>query len=109
MTLFVRDITENSIKVSTTNDDKGFASIIRRAELGREKQDQRVSRFTKFQKVDCLITKLGDRTVSLSIKGAELAAHTEAIKKYGSEDSGGTLADVFGSVFKKKKTPKSKK
>ncbi len=103
VTLFVRDITENSIKVSTTNDDKGFLSIIKRSELGREKQDQRVGRFTKFQKVDCLITKLGDRNVSLSIKQAELVAHAEAVKKYGSGDSGGTLADVFGSVFKKKK------
>ena len=59
--------------------------------------------------MDCLITKLGDRTVSLSIKQAELVVHAEAIKKYGSEDSGGTLADVFGSVFKKKKKPKTKK
>jgi len=109
VTLFVKDITENSIKVSTTNDDKGFVSTIRRSELGREKQDQRVSRFTKFQKIDCLITKLGDGTVSLSIKGAEIAVHAEAIKKYGSESSGGTLAEVFGSVFKKKKKPKTKK
>ena len=84
-------------------------SIIKRSELGREKQDQRVGRFTKFQKVDCLITKLGDRNVSLSIKQAELVAHAEAVKKYGSGDSGGTLADVFGSVFKKKKKPKTDK
>ena len=36
-----------------TPDDKGFVSTIKRSELGREKQDQRASRFTKFQKIDC--------------------------------------------------------
>ena len=48
------------------------------------------------------------RKVSLSIKALEEKQTKEAVKKYGSKDSGGILSDIFD--FSKVKTkPKNKK
>ena len=57
-----------------------------------------------------MITELDKekRKVSLSIKALEEKQTKEAVKKYGSKDSGGILSDIFD--FSKVKTkPKSKK
>ena len=48
------------------------------------------------------------RKVSLSIKALEEQESKEAVKKYGSTDSGAKLADILGPILKKKK-PKAKK
>ena len=61
-------------------------------------------------KLDALISELDKekRKVSLSIKALEEKQTKEAVKKYGSKDSGGILSDIFD--FSKVKTkPKSKK
>ena len=48
------------------------------------------------------------KEVSLSIKALEEQESKEAVKKYGSTDSGAKLADILGPILNKKK-PKSKK
>ena len=64
------------------------------------------------QKVDCLITEIqkDKRKVSLSIKALEEREAKEAVKKYGSTDSGGVLGDILGKALnlKKKKSTKKK-
>ena len=47
------------------------------------------------------------RKVALSIKAIEEQQAKEAVKKYGSKDSGGVLGEILGPLLKKK--PKSKK
>ena len=52
-----------------------------------------------------MITKLEKekREVSLSIKALEEIESKEALKKYGSEDSGMKLKDILGPLINKKK------
>ena len=47
------------------------------------------------------------KKVVLSIKALEEKQTKEAVKKYGSKDSGGVLGDIFN--FNKFKKPKTKK
>ncbi len=50
------------------------------------------------------------RKVSLSIKALEEQQTKEAVKKYGSKDSGGVLGDILGKVLSSgKKKSKNKK
>jgi len=49
------------------------------------------------------------RKVSLSIKALEEKEAKEAVKKYGSTDSGGVLGDILGKALKKKNKKTTKK
>ncbi len=84
--------------------------LVKKNHLAKEIENQRPSRFVKGDKLDALISELDKekRKVSLSIKALEERQTKEAVKKYGSKDSGGILSDIFD--FSKIKTkPKSKK
>ena len=61
--------------------------------------------------MDAIITELDKekRKVSLSIKALEEKQTKEAVKKYGSKDSGGVLGDIFNFTNLKTKKPKNKK
>ena len=52
-----------------------------------------------------MITDLNNekRKAVLSIKALEEKEQKEALKKYGSQDSGASLGDVLGKVLKKTK------
>ena len=52
-----------------------------------------------------MITELDleKRKVSLSIKALEEKMTKEAVKKYGSEDSGASLGEILGPILKGKK------
>ena len=88
---------------------KNFSILIKKNQLAKEVENQRTSRFVKGDKLDAIITELDKekRKVSLSIKALEERQTKEAVKKYGSKDSGGILSDIFD--FSKVKTKKSKK
>ena len=90
--------------------DGGVRSFIRRADLARDRNDQRPERFGKGDKVDALVTSLdkSSRKVSLSIKAREISEEKEAVEQYGSSDSGASLGDILGAALKKK-TPGKKK
>ena len=111
VTVFVKDTTENSINVSTLkNDEDSFVTTIKRNQIAVEKEDARPSRFSRGDKIDAMITEIDfeKRKIALSIKALEEQMNKEAVKKYGSQDSGASLGDILGKVLKKKK-PKSKK
>jgi len=87
----------------------GVRSFIRRADLARDRNDQRPERFGKGEKVDALVTSVdkASRKISLSIKAREVAEEKEAVEQYGSSDSGASLGDILGAALKKK-GPKKK-
>jgi small subunit ribosomal protein S1 len=87
----------------------GVRSFIRRADLARDRADQRPERFGKGEKVDALVTSMdkASRKISLSIKAREVAEEKEAVEQYGSSDSGASLGDILGAALKKK-GPKKK-
>ena len=73
-------------------------------QLAKELENQRPSRFVKGDKLDAIIAELDKekRKVSLSIKALEEKQTKEAVKKYGSKDSGGVLGEILGPLLKKK-------
>jgi len=103
LTVIVKETSKNEIKV-TVGKEKLVVSI-KKNQLAEKVEDARPSRFARGDKIDVMITEinLSKRKVSLSIKALEEQQTKEAVKKYGSEDSGASLGDILGKVLKKKK------
>ena len=82
---------------------KGVYASIGKANLSRDKLDQRVDRFTIGDKVDAKIVAfdLATKRLVLSIKDFEEEEYKKVIDKYGSDDSGASLADVLGVALDK--------
>ena len=78
--------------------------MIKKNQLAKEPENQRPSRFAKGDKCDCMIVELDKdkKKVTLSIKALEEKQSKEAVKKYGSADSGALLGDILGPLLKKK-------
>jgi len=90
---------------------KNLSILIKKNQLAKEVENQRPSRFVKGDKLDVIITELDKekRKVALSIKALEEKQTKEAVKKYGSKDSGGVLGEILGPLLVKKNTKKKKK
>jgi small subunit ribosomal protein S1 len=97
----VTEVNDGGIEVEL---EGGVRSFIRRADLARDRNDQRPDRFGKGDKVDAMITSVdkASRKVSLSIKAREVAEEKEAVAQFGSSDSGASLGDILGAALKKK-------
>ena len=82
--------------------------LIKKNQLAKETGDARLSRFNKGDKIDAMITELdlNKRKVSISIKALEEKQFKEAVKKYGSESSGASLAEILGPALKSDKKKK---
>jgi small subunit ribosomal protein S1 len=101
VTCEVTEVKEAGIDVKITGTD--LTAFIRRADLARDRADQRPERFAVGQKVDARVTQFDRRThkVQVSIKALEVAEEKEAIAQYGSSDSGATLGDILGTALKR--------
>jgi small subunit ribosomal protein S1 len=82
--------------------ESGVESFIRRADLSRDRDEQRPERFTVGQKVDARVIAWDKKTrkVQVSIKALEIAEEKEAVAQYGSTDSGASLGDILGAALK---------
>jgi len=80
---------------------EGVTAFIRRSDLSRDRAEQRPERFAVGEKVDAKVTSYdrNSRRISLSIKAREMDEEKEAVKQYGSSDSGATLGDILGSAL----------
>jgi len=103
LTVVVEETLNNGIKVGVGKEK--LPVLIKKNQLAEKVEDARPSRFAKGDKIDVMITELNisKRKVALSIKALEERQTKEAVKKYGSEDSGASLGDILGKVLKKKK------
>ncbi len=97
----ITEVNDGGIEVEL---EGGVRSFIRRADLARDRGDQRPERFGKGEKVDAMVTAIdkNSRKVSLSIKAREVAEEKEAVEQYGSSDSGASLGDILGAALKRK-------
>jgi small subunit ribosomal protein S1 len=106
ITAIVLETLDNGIKVKP--DGCPMKILIKKNQIAINKEDQRTNRFNKGDKVDCMLLNLDliKRRVSLSIKMLEEEQTKEAIKKYGSVDSGKSLpfAELPKTLKKKNKT-----
>ncbi len=96
----VTEVNDGGIEVKIA--DSEMTAFIRRADLSRDRNDQRPERFAKGDKVDARVTAYDKKTqkVSLSIKALEIAEEKEAVAAYGSSDSGASLGDILGAALK---------
>jgi len=106
ITVIVLETLDNRINVAL--DDCPMRILIKKNQIAIDKEDQRTNRFNKGDKVDCMLQDLDlkKRKVSLSIKILEEEQAKEAIKRYGSVDSGRSLpfAELPKTLKKKNKT-----
>ena len=107
ITVIVNSSNNNGIFVSVGN-NKENSILIKKNQLAKEVENARPSRFAKGDKVDTMIVELDKekRKIALSIKALEEKQSKEAVKKYGSTDSGALLGDILGPLLKKKKKAK---
>lgn len=101
VTCVVTAVQANGIEVKVDDVLSGF---IRRAELARDKGDQRPDRFSVGEKVDAKITAIdkAGRKLSLTIKGREVEEEKQVMQEYGTADSGASLGDILGAAIRRR-------
>ena len=113
VTSVIKSITEKGLHVEISEGVNGF---VKKSELAKERGDQRVDRFAVDEKIDGRIMSIDSNTreVNLSIKALQVAEEKQAMKDYGSVDSGASLGDILGAALEEKannteEKPKAKK
>jgi small subunit ribosomal protein S1 len=97
----VTKVEQNGIEVKVDDVLTGF---IRRAELARDRGDQRPDKFNVGDKVEAKVTAVdrAARRLALTIKGKEVEEEREAMKEYGTTDSGASLGDILGAAIRRR-------
>ena len=81
--------------------DDGTTGFIKRADLGRDRDEQRPERFQVGQKFDAMVIGFDrSKKPTFSIKAMQLAEEKQAVAQYGSSDSGASLGDILGAALK---------
>ena len=98
VTCTVAAILDRGIEVEVGDGLRGF---IRRADLSRDRSEQKPERFAVGDKLDAQITSIekNTRRLALSIKAREIKEEKEAVQQYGSSDSGASLGDILGPAM----------
>ncbi|MDH3195753.1 MAG: S1 RNA-binding domain-containing protein, partial [Hyphomicrobiales bacterium] len=98
----VVEVKDAGIEVKIADTD--LTTFIRRADLSRDRSEQRPDRFAAGEKVDARVTNVDKkaRKISLSIKALEIAEEKEAVAQYGSTASGASLGDILGAALKQR-------
>jgi len=102
VTCEVAEVKDNGLDVKVA--DSELTAFIRRSDLARERSDQRPERFNVGDRFDARVTQFDrkSRKLGLSVKALEIAEEKEAVKQYGSSDSGASLGDILGAALKAK-------
>ncbi len=103
VTCEIVDVKDGGVDVKIAGTD--LVCFVRRAELARDRNDQRPDRFAVGEKVDARITMLDRkaRKIQVSVKALEMAEEKEAIAQFGSADSGASLGDILGAALRKQR------
>ncbi|TMJ36336.1 MAG: S1 RNA-binding domain-containing protein, partial [Alphaproteobacteria bacterium] len=93
VTCEVVGVEENGLNVKIAGSD--MTAFIKRADLARDRSEQRPERFAVGEKVDAKVTQIDakSRKIMVSIKALEIADEKAAVAQYGSSDSGASLGD----------------
>ena len=91
-------------KFLTINMGENIFGTIKKSNLSKDKNEQKIERFALGEQVDSIILSVDQKTrmLNLSIKEVEINDEKEAMSKYGSSDSGASLGEILGSILKKK-------
>ena len=102
VTCTVSKIVDNGIEVTVNEVMQGF---IRRSDLSRDRSEQRPDSYAVGDKIDARITAIdaSGRKLNLSVKAREIEEEKQAMKDYGSSDSGASLGDILGAALQSKR------
>lgn len=100
VTCTITSISAGAVEVSVND---GVTGTIKKADLSRERSEQRTDRFAVGEKVDAKITSIDQksRKLTLSIKARELDEDKQAMDQYGSTESGASLGQILGAALQK--------
>lgn len=103
VTCTVTEVNDKGIEVQVNDTVKG---TIKRADLSRERSEQRPDRFAVGEKVDAKILTVDAKKnyLTLSIKQREIDEDKEAMAAFGSTESGASLGDILGIALKDSKS-----
>jgi small subunit ribosomal protein S1 len=101
VTCEVVEVKDGGLEVKISGTD--LTAFIRRADLSRDRSEQRPERFSPGDMVDAVIQSIdkNSRKITVSIKALEIAEEKEAVAQYGSTDSGASLGDILGAALSK--------
>jgi len=102
VTCEVTEVKEGGLEVTIVGTE--LHAFIKRADLARDRAEQRPERFSVGQKVDARVITFDRKThkVAVSIKALEVFEEKEALAQYGSADSGASLGDILGAALKQR-------
>jgi small subunit ribosomal protein S1 len=101
VTCVITAVQANGIEVKVDDSVTGF---IRKAELSRDRSEQRPDRFAVGDKIDAKITAVdrASRKLALTVKGKELDEEKDAMAEFGTTDSGASLGDILGAAIRRR-------
>ncbi|MCH2547252.1 MAG: 30S ribosomal protein S1 [Alphaproteobacteria bacterium] len=107
ITCTVTKVQDDGIEVKVGDN---LTAFIKKADLSRDRQEQRPGRFAVGDRVDAKVTTLDKNTgkMSVSVKALEVENQKKAIAEYGSTDSGASLGDILGAALNEAESKKSK-
>ncbi len=101
VTVTVLEVRDGGLEVQAGED--GATGFIKRADLGRDRDEQRPDRFQVGQKFDVMVAGFDrSKKPNFSIKALQLAEEKQAVEQYGSSDSGASLGDILGEALKQR-------
>ncbi|WP_448581852.1 30S ribosomal protein S1 [Thermaurantiacus sp.] len=102
VTVIVREVKDGGLEVQVGED--GPVGFIKRADLSRDRDEQRPERFQVGQKLDAMVIgfERGKRP-SFSIRAMQIAEEKQQVAQYGSSDSGASLGDILGAALNRAK------
>ncbi len=108
VTCIIKAVTPQGLEVETVS---GAAGFIRKAELAKDRREQRPERFAVGEKVDALVTQIDhkERRLALSIKQLEIEEEKAALEAFGSADSGASLGEILGAALRQKQEELARK
>ncbi|KGB59085.1 30S ribosomal protein S1 [Sphingopyxis sp. SE2] len=99
VTVSVLEVRDNGLEVQAGED--GATGFIKRADLGRDRDEQRAERYQVGQKFDAMVIGFDrSKKPNFSVKAMQIAEEKEAVAQYGSSDSGASLGDILGEALK---------
>ena len=105
VTVTVLEVRDGGLEVQAGED--GATGFIKRADLGRDRDEQRPDRFQVGQTFDAMVIGFDrSKKPNFSIKAMQLAEEKQAVAQYGSSDSGASLGDILGEALKARDTKK---
>ncbi len=102
VTCTVIAVNDGGIEVKVADSD--LTAFVKRADLSRERSEQRPERFNVGDKVDAAVLSVDKaaRRIAVSVKALEIAEEKQAVAQFGSSDSGASLGDIFKAAIKKR-------